>query len=63
MIWRQLAIAKERFESEPVPVKVLPKTNSVGGTSSLGVVVFVMESLLGSISWTFTVDAAWAWML
>jgi hypothetical protein len=40
-----------------IPVNVLPNTNSFGGTSSLGVVVFVIESLEGSISWSFTVDA------
>jgi hypothetical protein len=31
-------------------VNVLPKTNSLGGTSSLGVVVLVIESFDGSIS-------------
>lgn len=46
-----------------VPVKVRPKTNSAGGTSSLGVVVLVMDSLEGSISWGCMVDAASAWML
>jgi hypothetical protein len=33
-----------------VPVNVRPKTNSFGGTSSLGVVVLVIDSLEGSIS-------------
>jgi hypothetical protein len=42
---------------EALPVKVLPKTNSFGGTSSLGVVVFVMDNLEGSMSRGFIVDA------
>ena len=39
-----------------IPVNVLPNTNSFGGTSSLGVVVFVMESFEGSMSCSFIVD-------
>lgn len=46
-----------------VPVNVLPKTNSLGGTSSLGVVVLVIDSLDTSISCSFTVDAAVALIL
>lgn len=44
-------------------MNVLPKTNSFEGTSSFGVVVFVIDSLLRSISWSFAVDAALAWIL
>lgn len=40
-----------------IPVNVLPKTNSLGGTSSLGVVVFVIESLEGSRSASLAPDA------
>jgi hypothetical protein len=46
-----------------LPVNVLPKTNSFGGTSSRGVLVLEIDSLAGSISCSFTVDAAFAWML
>jgi len=46
-----------------VPVNVLPKTNSLGGMSSLGVVVLVIDNLEGSMSWSFGVDADWVWVL
>lgn len=46
-----------------LPVKVRPNTNSVGGTSSFGVVVSVMESFEGSISCSLEVAAASALML
>jgi hypothetical protein len=44
-------------------VKVRPNTSSFGGTSSFGVVDFVMLREEGSMSCRFIVDAAWAWML
>ena len=34
---------------DSLPVKVRPKTSSSGGTSSLGVMVLVMDKALGSI--------------
>ena len=46
-----------------VPVKLLPKTNSFGGTSSFGVIVFVTDNLEESMSWSLSVGAALAWML
>ena len=61
MVWRSAKsyARPRRF----LPVKVLPNTNSLGGTSPLGVVVFVTESFEGSISCSFIVDADFAWML
>ena len=44
-------------------MKVRPKTSSLGGMSSLGVVVLVIVREEGSMSCRFIVDAAWAWML
>lgn len=44
-------------------MNVRPKTNSLGGTSSLGVIVFVTDNLEGSISCSLMVDAEVAWML
>jgi hypothetical protein len=44
-------------------VNVRPNTSSVGGTSSFGVVVFVIDSFEGSISWALIVDAEVAWIL
>jgi hypothetical protein len=46
-----------------LPVNVLPNTNSLGATSSLGVVLLVMDSLEGSMSCSFIVDAASALIL
>jgi hypothetical protein len=46
-----------------LPVNVRPNTSSFCGTSSLGVVVLVIEREEGSMSPCFIVDAAWAWML
>jgi hypothetical protein len=40
-----------------------PKTNSFHGTSSFGVVVFVIDKLEASNSRNFVVDAAVAFML
>jgi len=40
------------------PVNALPKTNSFGGVSSFGEVVFLIDNLEGSISWGLIVDAA-----
>ena len=39
-----------------VPVNVLPKTSSSGGTSSFGVLVLVMDNLFGSMPCNFAVD-------
>lgn len=44
-------------------MKVLPNTSSAGGTSSLGVLVVVIDSLEGSMSWSLIVDAEVAWIL
>lgn len=44
-------------------MKVRPKTNSLGGMSSFGVVVLVIDSLEGSISCSLTADADSALML
>lgn len=41
-----------------LPVNVRPNTKSFGGTSSFGVVVFVMVREEGSMSFRFIVDAA-----
>ena len=40
-----------------IPVNVRPKTNSLEGTSSFGVLVLVTESFVGSMSCNLTVDA------
>jgi hypothetical protein len=45
------------------PVNVRPKTSSLEGTSSLGVVVLVIDSSEGLISARFVFEAASALML
>jgi hypothetical protein len=45
------------------PEKLRPKRSSSGGNRSFGVVVVVMLSLVGSISWILVPTEASAWML
>lgn len=48
---------------ELAPEKLRPKTSSSGGNNAFGVVVFVMESLEGSMSLIVVPTEASAWML
>ena len=55
ILWRAYGLLKcegvlgRMGQQESIPVKVLPKTSSSGGTSSFGVVVLVMDKASGSI--------------
>lgn len=46
-----------------LPVKVRPKRSSLGSVICLGVVVFNIESALGSISGNWASFSSWAFML
>lgn len=57
MIYDRLSVAEEWEQEGMVPVNVRPKTSSVGGTNSFGVVVLVIDSFDGSMSRALIVDA------
>lgn len=63
MIYSRSAIDNVVRSPRSLPVNDLPNTNSLGGSSSLGVVFFVIVSLVGSISCSFVVEAASACIL
>lgn len=63
MVYGRLVIDNVESSLRSLPVNDLPKTNSLGGRSSLGVVFLVIVNLVGSISCSFVVEAASACML
>lgn len=63
MIYKQSATDQVKSSWRRLPVKDLPKTNSLGGRGSLGVVVLAIVNFEGSMACNFVVDAASAFML